>query len=184
MPNSVHKDFNVLGLTFWNVAHVAAAGQRRGVSQHIPSALASDWDEWTKVTPISDRTNFSANTLSLPTVKEIIRLSNSESRWTSEASVWWGMCHFVQQFDLQCRSQTEDIKTCSISPALPCPDRGLPVPNHERTKRVGDGNCGIAVITWALRILHFNPFFSHMLLLLSLCFYGLEWKFAGVKTRY
>lgn len=117
-----------------------------------------------------------------PTVKEIIRLSNSEHRWTSKANVWSEKCNFVHQFDSRCRAQTEDIKTCSISPALPCPDRVLPVPNHKRTKRVGDDNCGITVITLALRILQLKPFF--FLTCYCYChsaFYRLEWKFGGVQ---
>lgn len=146
------------GLRFWNAAHVAAAGQHapcRGVSQHIPSAPASDRDKRTKVTPISDRASFFRQSPPPPAVKEIIRLSNVDMNLQCKRAM--GSVSFCP--DLRSRSQTEDIKTCSISPALPCPDRGLPVPNRERTKRVGDGNCGIAVITRALRIFHFNLFF-------------------------
>lgn len=115
----------------------------------------------------------------------------------AKENVWLSFFHTIGKLDQalysHCTVLRNDIKTSYADHALsiqsyPAQTAHFVVPNHKRTKRVGEQRPLVGYNNTSFKETLADTrrrlVFLYMLLLLSFGFYKLEWKTACVKTRY
>lgn len=145
------------------------------------SKCSSFCDKWTKVTRISDCTSFSAISISA-------HCEGNHPPLRQSAEPWRHMCDgervaLSSALIHGAKPRQRTLKHALSLQPYPVQTASFLCQTTRGQKGWGTATVGLCNNTSFKDTLVYTSFF-HMLLLLSFCFCELEWKSAGVKTRY